>query len=348
LSASPNWRAVAIAAARAYGINPSIFTRQINQESGFNPNARSSAGAEGIAQFMPGTAAGMHINPLDPRQALFAAAKMDSGNLAKYGSWAQALSAYNSGRANAYLDPSFAGGQTTRYVQDILGGKNNEGGGLGTLELPPTSDGKGGLGPLRSTLGPGLGMSAQEILASQLLGNQAMSLVNGGSPLQIMQDAQLQSALQQNGGPLQIPQVPLPNNSVFPAARMHGTKAGGFLSGGFPYKAGRLDQGHDFQTSPGAPIIAPGDGVVVSVRSDPHGFGPAYPIVHFTTGPYAGKNVYIGHTLAQVRPGQRFQQGQVLSHTGSQPVGNAAVPGWAEIGFAPSGLPGPDGQQVPF
>jgi murein DD-endopeptidase MepM/ murein hydrolase activator NlpD len=145
-----------------------------------------------------------------------------------------------------------------------------------------------------------------------------------------------------------IPQMPA-DSSVLPAARLPGTKAGGFLSASFPYKAGRLDQGQDFQTSPGAPIMAPGSGVVLSVKSDPHGFGPAYPIVHFTTGPYAGKNVYIGHTLTQVRPGQRFQQGQVLSHTGSQPVGNAAVPGWAEIGFANSlGLPGPDGQQVPF
>lgn len=342
---SVDWRAVAALAARTYGIDPSIFERQINQESGFNPGAHSSAGAEGIAQFMPGTAAGMHINPMDPRQALFAAAKMDAGNLAKYGTYAQMLSAYNSGKANAYLDPSFAGGQTTRYVQDILHGQSGLSA-IGPLQEPPLSGGGGGLGPIRPPRG-GAGM-AQQALASQLLGNQAMSLVQGGSPLQIMQDANLQEALQANGGPLQLPQIPVPNNSVFPAARMHGTKAGGFLSAGFPYKAGRLDQGHDFQTSPGAPILAPGNGVVLSVKNDPHGFGPAYPIVHFTTGPYAGRNVYIGHTITQVRPGQRFQQGEVLSHTGTQPVGNAAVPGWAEIGFAPNGLPGPDGQQVPF
>ncbi len=58
------------------GISPDYFVRQINQESGFNPNAYSPAGAEGIAQFEPGTAAGLGINPWNPVQALQAAAHM--------------------------------------------------------------------------------------------------------------------------------------------------------------------------------------------------------------------------------------------------------------------------------
>lgn len=98
-----------------------MFLRQIQQESGFNPNARSSAGAQGIAQFMPATARGFGINPLDPVQALFAAAKYDRQGVDKYGSLARALSAYNSGRPDAYRDPHFAGGQTFNYVKRILG-----------------------------------------------------------------------------------------------------------------------------------------------------------------------------------------------------------------------------------
>src|SRR5258708_30824878 len=58
------------------GISPDYFVRQINLESGFNPNASSPMGAEGIAQFMPGTAAGLGINPWNPDQALNAAAHM--------------------------------------------------------------------------------------------------------------------------------------------------------------------------------------------------------------------------------------------------------------------------------
>jgi hypothetical protein len=128
---------------------------------------------------------------------------------------------------------------------------------------------------------------------------------------------------------------------------------GGFLSG--PYKAtyGRADQGRDIQTTPGAPIVAPGDGYVVRIASDPGGggahFGPGYPIVHFTSGPYAGQTMYIGHTVAAVKPGQQFTLGTVLSHTGhGGPEAGGAPPGWAEIGFAPGGTPGPFGQKPPF
>src|SRR5690348_12785178 len=53
--------AIAQQDAIAAGISPVYFVRQINQESGFNPYAVSPAGAEGIAQFEPGTAAGLGI-----------------------------------------------------------------------------------------------------------------------------------------------------------------------------------------------------------------------------------------------------------------------------------------------
>lgn len=138
-----NYEAMAVLAAQRYGIDPQIFLRQIKQESGFNPNARSSAGAEGIAQFMPSTAAGMGINPMDPRQALFGAAKLDAGNLKKFGSWQEALAAYNAGggHANEWNNPSFAGGQTYRYVRDILGGKNVSGT-TGTSSTSPNAPGQ--------------------------------------------------------------------------------------------------------------------------------------------------------------------------------------------------------------
>src|SRR5581483_7818924 len=98
--------------------------------------------------------------------------------------------------------------------------------------------------------------------------------------------------------------------------------------------------------------VAPGDGVVLRIGSDPKGFGPRYPIVRFTSGPYAGKTMYIGHTMSDLKPGQQFRSGTVLSHTGATGKeswnGNASQPGWAEIGFAPGGVPGPDGQPTPF
>lgn len=100
------------------------FLRQINQESGFNPNARSGAGAQGIAQFMPATAREYGVNTADPLSSLLGAARYDKKLIDQYGSFARALSAYNSGRPDAYKDPNFAHGQTYNYVRSILGGKD--------------------------------------------------------------------------------------------------------------------------------------------------------------------------------------------------------------------------------
>src|SRR5207237_5279220 len=80
------------------GISPDYFVRQIYLESGFNPNAQSGVGAEGIAQFMPGTARGLGINPWDPIAALKAAAQMMANSAHQYGGdYAKALAAYNAG-----------------------------------------------------------------------------------------------------------------------------------------------------------------------------------------------------------------------------------------------------------
>ena len=79
-------------------INPVYFVRQINQESGFRPNALSPAGAEGIAQFMPATAVELGIDPWNPDVALTAAARYMAQKLHQYGgNYAKALSAYNAG-----------------------------------------------------------------------------------------------------------------------------------------------------------------------------------------------------------------------------------------------------------
>lgn len=84
--------------AQQSGISPDIFVAQIQQESGFNPDAVSSAGAIGIAQFMPTTAASLGLNPKDPIASLKAAAQYDAGNLKTYnGDYSKMLAAYNCG-----------------------------------------------------------------------------------------------------------------------------------------------------------------------------------------------------------------------------------------------------------
>lgn len=112
------------------GIRPDLFVQQMNQESGFNPHALSPAGAEGIAQFMPATAAGLHIDPWNPAQALQGAAMLMSEELHTYhGNIDRALAAYNAGGAAvnaALVAHGFAWlasmpQETQHYVVDIVG-----------------------------------------------------------------------------------------------------------------------------------------------------------------------------------------------------------------------------------
>jgi len=115
-------------------------------------------------------------------------------------------------------------------------------------------------------------------------------------------------------------------------------------------KIQRRDQGRDLQVKPGQYVFAPGAGQVVAVKSNPGGFGAAYPIVHFLSGPWQGLTVYFGHIKSTVSPGQFVNFGTALGITqnGSGPyAGNATTPGWVEIGLAPGGNPGPFGQPLP-
>jgi hypothetical protein len=110
------------AALRA-GVDPDIFSRQIQQESGFNPSAKSPAGATGIAQIVPQYHPG--VDPTDPYASLDYAANLMKSNLGKYGGdYAKALSAYNAGAGavDRYGGvPPFE--ETQRYVNTILSGQ---------------------------------------------------------------------------------------------------------------------------------------------------------------------------------------------------------------------------------
>ena len=112
------------------GISPVYFVRQINQESGFNPNAVSPAGALGIAQFEPGTAAGLGIDPWNPVQALRGAAQLMASYSRNYGGdYAKALAAYNGGSGTVQYAVNNCGanwlnclpGETRHYIYVIMG-----------------------------------------------------------------------------------------------------------------------------------------------------------------------------------------------------------------------------------
>lgn len=89
-------------AARAHDLPPEFLAATLLQESAYDDEALSSAGAIGIAQFMPETAAGIGVDPYDPFSAIGGAAALLGAYAGDYRSryadpYATALAAYNAG-----------------------------------------------------------------------------------------------------------------------------------------------------------------------------------------------------------------------------------------------------------
>jgi Transglycosylase SLT domain/D-alanyl-D-alanine carboxypeptidase len=122
-------------AALRWNVPMDLLAAQLYAESGFNPFARSPAGAEGIAQFMPGTAEAYGLaDPYDAVEAIDAQAHLMSELLRRFGGKvALALAGYNAGAGAVERYggvPPFA--ETRAYVAKILGLL----GGAGDIPIP--------------------------------------------------------------------------------------------------------------------------------------------------------------------------------------------------------------------
>lgn len=108
-------------AATEAGIDPALLAALVKHESGFDPGVRSHAGAIGLAQLMPGTAAGLGVDPTDPLDNLRGGARYLREQLDRFGSEGLALAAYNAGPnrvAQAGGIPRIA--ETQAYVPRVL------------------------------------------------------------------------------------------------------------------------------------------------------------------------------------------------------------------------------------
>ncbi|GAA3172509.1 hypothetical protein GCM10010531_27510 [Blastococcus jejuensis] len=108
-------------AANRHGVDASLLAAMASQESSFNASAVSPAGAQGLMQFMPSTAAGLGVNPLDPSSAIDGAARYLSNLTRQFGSTDLALAAYNAGPGTV----SRYGGippytETQNYVRAVM------------------------------------------------------------------------------------------------------------------------------------------------------------------------------------------------------------------------------------
>ena len=85
-------------ASRNYGVSKSLLLAVAKQESNFDANSVSHAGAQGIMQLMPGTAKTLGVkNAFDPYENIMGGAKLLRDNIRAFGSVPLALAAYNAG-----------------------------------------------------------------------------------------------------------------------------------------------------------------------------------------------------------------------------------------------------------
>lgn len=109
------------AAAASTGLSPVLLEAVARQESGFNPDAVSSAGAVGVMQLMPATAAELDVNPYNAEENILGGARYLARLVNQFHSVPLALAAYNAGpgAVEQYGGvPPFA--QTENYVRSIM------------------------------------------------------------------------------------------------------------------------------------------------------------------------------------------------------------------------------------
>lgn len=122
--AARDLKKMADAAARRYGVPPSLFRRLIQQESGWNPDARNPSGATGLVQIhLPSHPDISEQQARDPAFALGWGARYLAAQKARFGKWDLALAAYNAGPGNVEKHGGVPPFQETRnYVRNIMRG----------------------------------------------------------------------------------------------------------------------------------------------------------------------------------------------------------------------------------
>ena len=362
-----------VAAGQRFGIPPQVLAGVASVETGLGSDrSTSSAGAVGLMQFEPGTAAGLHINPLNDRQAVFGAAKL----LTQFGYHSnplRALGSYNGGPGNPQygyarlvmseanrLKPQvarFSGGQAPAAMgQDV----SKTPGGKG-LTVTPTS--------FKQVTTQGFDQAAFDAAKAKSIAGSYIADTRANNPYAIgpkipgFSQGEASNPLFTTGALTTAPPNPadyqtaqtnlqkIAGKSVtlnqHPAAFQAGiSSSGGKYVNPLPgANWERTDEGVDASLPNGAPIRAIGDSKVVGITQ---GWYKGQPLItfRFLNGPQAGKLYYIAEAInPRVKPGDTVRAGQVV---GTYNINGTGLElGWASGGTAAAHGHYVEGQYTP-
>lgn len=351
---SPQDQAWVNAAAKGTGLPPGVVAAQINMESGFNDRATSPVGAQGRAQFMPGTWKGLGIpgSPYDPNAALQGYVKYMGGLLHQFGGNVRnALAAYNAGPGNIQAGMGYANTILSHAGSSGGGGGGGANASAGAPTGAPYSPATISV-PITTQTFDQAGYNADKAkyiagMAIKQAGDQFDSVpgASKGFGSSLGQD---NSALFQKG--LLATSAPNPQNYVGtqtknltiatqqlqqlagqPLVNAHAGAAGDVnpIPGAV---IGRTDMGVDANLKPGSPILAPNDAKVVAVVPNWYS-GQPYVAVQLTAGPNKGRVMYVAEQIQGVpQVGQTIRRGQAITRYASSGTG-------IEIGWASPGNP---------
>jgi hypothetical protein len=144
-----------------------LVKRVIRQESGGNQGAKSKAGAIGLMQLMPATAAELGVNPNDPQQNLYGGVLYLAQQMKRFnGDPALGLAAYNAGAGNVQKYggiPPFA--ETQNYVKSILGSSGDSNSSFNNTDMQETNNQTNIQEIVKQKIAQGIEISEEELSA---------------------------------------------------------------------------------------------------------------------------------------------------------------------------------------